>query len=148
MSDDTLDVEVVTPSIDDLLHSIKNGEGHQTGQIFADLMAGRIDDALEQEKIRIAGEVYNGESEAEEVEDDAEEDFSDQFEQEFDAEVEAEVDDEVEAETDFEAELEAETDLELPEDEHEEVEDELGIYGEEEAEEDISDILSDDDTEE
>lgn len=138
MSDDTLDVEVITPSIDDLLQSIKNDEGHQTGKIFADLMAGRIDDALEQEKVRIAGQVYNGESEEEE--------------QEFDAEVEAEVDDEVEAETDFEAEteseVEAETDSELPEEEHEEFEDELGIYGEEEAEEDISDILSDEEDEE
>jgi hypothetical protein len=145
MSDDTLDVEVITPSIDDLLHSIKSGEGHQTGQIFADLMAGRIDDALEQEKVRIAGQVYNG---AEEVEDDseAEEDFSDQFEQEFDNEIESEVDDEVEAETDFEAE--EETDFELGEDEHEELEDDMGIYDEDEVESDIEDILSDEEDEE
>tara|TARA_R110000737_G_scaffold21289_3_gene39716 strand:- start:3402 stop:3830 length:429 start_codon:yes stop_codon:yes gene_type:complete len=142
MEDDTIDVEVITPSIDDLLHSIKGNETLDSGKIFADLMAGKIDDALAQEKVRIANVVYNGqeeETEEEEIDSDVEDDDED-----LDPEVEAEVDALL-----ADAEPEDVLDIDLGgDDEHEEPEDALGLYDEDEAESDIEDILSDDEDEE
>jgi len=159
MDDDTMDVEVITPSIDDLLHSIKSGEALDASTIFNDLMSGKIDDALAQEKVRIAGAVYNGdeqddeETEEEEIDSEVEEVEAvdtEEDEADFDAEVEAEVDAEVEAilaepESDEPEEV---LDIDLgTDDEHEEPEDALGLYDDETVEQDIEDILSDDESE-
>lgn len=133
MEDDTMDVEVISPSIDDLLHSIKSGESLEASKVFNDLMSGRIDDALAQEKVRIAGAVYNGD----------EQDDEETEEEELDAEVEAEVD-AILADDEPEDVL----DIDLGgDDEHEEPEDALSLYSDEEVEEEIEDILSDDETE-
>lgn len=144
MEDDTMDVEVISPSIDDLLHSIKSGEAMDASNMFNDLMAGKIEDALEQEKVRIAGAVYNGDEQGEE-EDEVE---VDEEEAEFDAELEAEVDAEVEEILADSGEPEEYLEIDLGDDqEHEETDDTLGIYDDETAEQDIEDILSDDETE-
>jgi len=144
MEDDTMDVEVISPSIDDLLHSIKSGEAMDASNMFNDLMAGKIEDALEQEKVRIAGAVYNGDEQGEE-EDEVE---VDEEEAEFDAELEAEVDAEVEEILADSGEPEEHLEIDLGDDqEHEETDDTLGIYDDETAEQDIEDILSDDETE-
>ena len=153
MEDDTMDVEVISPSIDDLLHSIKSGEALDASNMFNDLMAGKIEDALEQEKVRIAGAVYNGdEQDEEEVDpeevDEEETEEVDEEEAEFDAELEAEVDAEVEEILADSGEPEEYLEIDLGDDEeHEEPEDALGLYDDETAEQDIEDILSDDETE-
>lgn len=152
MDDDTMDVEVITPSIDDLLHSIKSGEALDASTIFNDLMSGKIDDALAQEKVRIAGAVYNGDEQEEDldVEAELEEEDAEEVEEEeleLDAETEAEVDAAVE-EILADDEPEEVLDIDLGDDEeHEETEDALGLYSDEEAEADIEDILSDDESE-
>jgi len=153
--------EPVTVTVADLVNSIEKGDAFTSSKMFNDLLQGRIDDALEQEKIRIANSVYN----------DAEEEISDE-------EVEAELEDlesddeeveteaETEVETEAETEVEAEAEMEIPEpdwdtplargqlareleyqegeneEEHEEPEDTMGLYADE-----IEDILSDEESE-
>jgi len=155
MDDDTMDVEVITPSIDDLLHSIKSGESLDASTIFNDLMSGKIDDALAQEKVRIAGAVYNGDEQEEEEELDVEAELEEEDAEEVEEEEELELDAETEAEVDAaveeilaDDEPEEVLDIDLGDDEeHEEVEDALGLYSDDEAEADIEDILSDDESE-
>ena len=148
MEDDTMDVEVISPSIDDLLHSIKSGEAMDASNMFNDLMAGKIEDALEQEKVRIAGAVYNGDEQEEYDEEDEEVETTDEEEAEFDAELEAEVDAEVEEILADSGEPEEYLEIDLGDDEeHEEPEDALGLYDDETAEQEIEDILFDDESE-
>jgi len=145
--------EPVTVTVADLVNSIEKGDAFTSSKMFNDLLQGRIDDALEQEKIRIANSVYN----------DAEEEISDE---EVEAELEDLESDDEEAETEAETEVEAEAEMEIPEpdwdtplargqlareleyqegekeEEHEEPEDTMGLYADE-----IEDILSDEESE-
>ena len=149
MSDnETVDVEVITPSIEDMLDAIACGNALDSQKMFADLMSAKVYDALEADKVRVAGQVFNGETDLEVSEKDLEDAA---------AELEAEVDDfsmdalisDLDNETEVEepvAEVEveepvAEMDLGSGE-EREEVEDTLGLYGDEEAEADVEEILS------
>ena len=130
--------EPVTVSVEDLVNSIEKGDAFTSSQIFKDIVQSRIDDAMEQEKIRMANQVYNGVED--EVSDEDVEAAADEVEAEMEAEAEvAEVEEpEVEEEPAPEEPV-----AELPaEEEHEEPEDELGIYANE-----IEDILSDDESE-
>lgn len=52
------DMHVVT--IEDLITSSTEKDFVSSDKIFAELMQGKIDTAIEQEKIRVAGEIYNG----------------------------------------------------------------------------------------
>ena len=146
MSDnETVDVEVITPSIEDMLDAIAGGNALDSQKMFADLMSAKVYDALEAEKVRVAGQVFNGETDLEVSEKDLE-----------DAVAEVEADDETEVEVEepvAEVEVEepvAEVEVEEPvaeidlgsDEEHEEVEDTLGLYGDEEAEADVEEILS------
>jgi len=129
--------EPVTVTVADLVNSIEKGDAFTSSKMFNDLLKDRIDDAMEQEKIRMANQVYNG----------IEDEISDE-------EVEAAAD-EVEAEMEAEAEVEAEAEMEIPEpdwdtplargqlareleyqegeneEEHEEPEDTMGLYADE-----------------
>ena len=130
MSDEneTVEYEVITPSIEDMLDAIKGDRTLDSGKIFADLMSGKIEDALEQEKIRIADAVYNSDGS------DDEEEFESDVEDESDVE---EV--ELELEDDFEDEVE-----------DQELEDDLSSYdtGDEvDVEDEIENILADDESE-
>lgn len=123
--------EPVTVTVADLVNSIEKGDAFTSSKMFTDLLQDRIDDALEQEKIRIANSVYNNAEEEEEISDE---------------EVEAAVD-ELESEVEEEPTPE-EPVAELPdEDEHEEPEDTLGLYADE-VEEILNSEESEDESEE
>ena len=130
--------EPVTVSVEDLVNSIEKGDAFTSSQIFKDIVQSRIDDAMEQEKIRMANQVYNGVED--EVSDEDVEAAADEVEAEMEAEAEvAEVEEpEVEEEPAPEEPV-----AELPaEEEHEEPQDDLGLYADE-----VEDILSDDESE-
>ena len=138
MSDnETVDVEVITPSIEDMLDAIAGGNALDSQKMFADLMLAKVDDALEAEKVRVAGQVFNGETDLEVSEKDLEDAAA---ELEADDETEVEVEEEPVAEVEVEEPV-AEIDLGSDE-EHEEVEDTLWLYSDEEAEADVEEILS------
>lgn len=150
MSDnEAVEVEVITPSVEDLIQAISGQQALDVGQIFGDLMSTKVSDALEAEKVRVAGEIYNGTT----ADDDVSEEEVDAALAELDAmeeeeveepavEVEdapvAEVEDEPVVEVDVEPVAEVGADAE-----HDEVEDDLGLYGDEEAAADVDSILSD-----
>jgi len=60
-------------SIEDLIASSAEKDFVSSDKIFSELMQGKIDAAMEQEKIRMAGQVYNG-LEPEEMELEADDD--------------------------------------------------------------------------
>ena len=56
-------------SIEDLINNVVDQDFAKAGPTFQELMQDRMNDALEQEKISIAGSIFNGEEpEEEEVE--------------------------------------------------------------------------------
>lgn len=156
MSEETVEVEVVTPSIDDLLDAIAGDKALDASKVFGDLMKGKMDDALEAEKVRVAGQIFNGEEELEEPSEEeldavaAEVEADDETEEAPEAEAEEVVADEEAPEVEAEVEEEpvAEVEVEEPvfdlgaDEEHEEVEDDLGLYSDEQAEADVEEILS------
>ena len=132
--------EPVTVSVEDLVNSIEKGDAFTSSQIFKDIVQSRIDDAMEQEKIRMANQVYNGVED--EVSDEDVEAAADEVEAEMEAEAEEEVAEVEESEVEEEPAPE-EPVAELPaEEEHEEPQDDLGLYADE-----VEDILSDDESE-
>jgi hypothetical protein len=143
MSDnESVEVEVITPSVEDLIQAISGQQALDVGQIFGDLMSTKVSDALEAEKVRVAGEIYNGTT----ADDDVSEEEVDAALAELDAMEEEEVEDAPVAEVEDEpvVEVEVEPVAEVGADaEHDEVEDDLGLYGDEEAAADVDSILSD-----
>jgi hypothetical protein len=148
MSDnEAVDVEVITPSVDDLIRAISGEQALDVGQIFGNLMSAKVEDALEAEKVRVAGEIYNGttadDDDVSEEEVDAALAELESMEQEEQEEPVAEVEEPV-AEVEEPAVEVEEPVAEIGADvEHEEVEDDLGLYGDEEAAADVDSILSD-----
>jgi hypothetical protein len=55
MADDEM-----TAQIGDLIDFSANGDFNKANNIFNDIMAGRIQSALDQEKVALANQVYNG----------------------------------------------------------------------------------------
>jgi hypothetical protein len=142
MSDnESVEVEVITPSVEDLIQAISGQQALDVGQIFGDLMSTKVSDALEAEKVRVAGEIYNGTT----ADDDVSEEEVDAALAELDAMEEEEVEEPVvEVEDEPVVEVEVEPVAEVGADaEHDEVEDDLGLYGDEEAAADVDSILSD-----
>jgi hypothetical protein len=142
MSDnEAVEVEVITPSVEDLIQAISGQQALDVGQIFGDLMSSKVSDALEAEKVRVAGEIYNGTT----ADDDVSEEEVDAALAELDAMEEEEVEEPVvEVEDEPVVEVEVEPVAEVGADaEHDEVEDDLGLYGDEEAAADVDSILSD-----
>lgn len=133
--------EPVTVTVADLVDTIEKGDAFTSSKMFQDLLQDRIDDALDQEKIRIANQVYNGAEEEEPSDEEVEAAID-----EVDAEMEAEAEPEV-AEVE-EPEVEEEPTPEEPvldmgaDEEHEEPEDTLGLYADE-----VEEILSSDESE-
>jgi hypothetical protein len=154
MSEETVEVEVITPSIDDLLDAIAGEQALDASKVFGNLMKSKMDDALEAEKVRVAGQIFNGEEEVELSDEEIEAELADE-EQETEEAPEAEAEEVVadeeapEVEAEVEDEPVAEVEVEEPvaevgaDEEHEEVEDPLGLYSDEQAEADVEEILSD-----
>lgn len=138
--------EPVTVTVADLVDTIEKGDAFTSSKMFQDLLQNRIDDALDQEKIRIANQVYNG-AEEEEPSDEEVEAAIDEVDAEMEAEAEPEVAEVEEPEVE-EPEVEEEPTPEEPvaelpdEEEHEEPEDTLGLYADE-----VEEILSSDESE-
>lgn len=70
----------MTAAIGDMIDFSANGDFNKANNIFDDLMAGRIQTALDQEKVALANQVYNGMEDEEQLELDLEddEDYSDE----------------------------------------------------------------------
>lgn len=83
----------VVVSVEDLVGSIGDGNLSRGGKELADLMAQKVDAALEAEKVAIANQVFNGGAEEESEEFlDTEEESDDEELDVTDEEIEAEVD--------------------------------------------------------
>ena len=65
-------------NIDDFIDQVQNQDFSKASVTFADLMNAKTADALEQEKISLADQIFNGASDAEDEEDDEMEDISDE----------------------------------------------------------------------
>ena len=57
-------------SIEDLINNVTNQDFAKAGPTFAEIMQTKMGDALEQEKIAVADQIFNGASEEEEDEED------------------------------------------------------------------------------
>lgn len=78
---------VETNPFADLVQNALDKDYNNANKIFGDLMGAKINDALEQEKIRLADQIYNGvDPDAEEDEDVMGDEESDQLDLELDAE--------------------------------------------------------------
>jgi len=88
------------PSFADLVQHAVDKDYNKANKIFGDLMGSKINDALEQEKIRLADQIYNGvDPDAEDDEDIlGDEDGDDQLDLELETEDESESDGEGEEE--------------------------------------------------
>lgn len=62
--------EVVTNPIEDLVQAAMTQDYTAANEIFNDMMSDKISDALDQEKIAMADQIYNGHSAEGEAEDD------------------------------------------------------------------------------
>jgi hypothetical protein len=81
-------------SVDDVLHAIQQKNIAQAKAAFSDVMSQKVNDALESEKVKVASQIFNNNTEEGESEDEV----SAQFEQEFDAEEDTDTESELEAE--------------------------------------------------
>ena len=82
-------------NIEQLIQQAADGDYAGGGQTFAEIMAAKMTDALDQERIKVSGQVYNGlEAEDEEqLEFDLEDDDSEEDDADVDEEVDAKIDD-------------------------------------------------------
>ena len=88
-------------NIDDFIDQVQNQDFSKASVTFSDLMDTKVSDALEQEKISLADQIFNGaEAEDEAIENDEFDDISDEELEAAAAEVEAEEESE-EVETDL-----------------------------------------------
>ena len=78
--------------ITDLINNVVDQDFARAGPTFAEIMRVKMDDALEQEKIAVADQVFNGVDPEEELEADEDDDI--------DIDAELELDDELETEED------------------------------------------------
>jgi len=102
--------------ISNFIQNVKDQDFNSAGVTFNELMMAKVTDALEQEKIKVAGQVFNGDDDEEQLELDLEGDEEDGAEDQGDDDEDGE---EVEI-TGDEEELDDDSD----DDEEEEVEDE------------------------
>lgn len=72
--------------ISDLVQSALNQDYNKANQVFGDLMGEKIGNALEQEKIAIADQIFNGVTPPEELEDEDDDEVSDDVDYEDDYE--------------------------------------------------------------
>ena len=107
-------------TIEDLVRHSLDQDYNKANKVFGDLMSDKLNTVLDQAKMKIAGQIYNGDPEDEEeveIDDEAEEDTENEEEVEGEEETE-ETDDEIEDE-----------DLEVPEEIEDEEKEEEEIEG-------------------
>ena len=75
--------------IEDFINDVANQEFGKAGPTFVEIMKSKMDDALEQEKISVAGEMFGQTSDEDEESDVEDNDITDE-------EIEAELEDELE----------------------------------------------------
>lgn len=91
--EDDFNYETDPITVDDVLDMIQQQQLTQAGKSIESLLANKVSDVLDQEKIRIANTMYNDEPEEEELASDEEvEDMLDELESELDSQDEEEVD--------------------------------------------------------
>lgn len=122
------------PNVQDLIQNAYDQDYNKANKVFGNMMTVKLDDLLDQEKIRLADQIFNGASDVEDNEDNVgDEDGSEQFELDLEAEGEHEPDDAGDAEPD-----------EVEEDEDdltdEEIDDMLDNMSDEEVEELMNEI--------
>lgn len=116
----------MSEAVKDMIQQAMDQDFNNANKTFADIMTIKMDDLLDQEKIRLADQIYNGVEPDDENEDDVvgDEDGDDQLELDLDAEGESESDGETEEEDDVaDDDEEEEDDFEYDEDDVEEDED-------------------------
>lgn len=75
----TDEIENETNPIETMIDFVQNAEFNKANSIFDELITSKINDALDQEKIAVADEIFNDRYEESDDEDDEEyEDFSDE----------------------------------------------------------------------
>ena len=79
------------PNVQDLIQNAYDQDYNKANKVFGDMMTVKLDDLLNQEKIKLADQIFNGASDVEDNEDNVgDEDGSEQFELDLEAEGEHE----------------------------------------------------------
>lgn len=94
MSEETMENEVETNPLQDMIQHAIDQDFNKANDLFNSMMTIKMSDLLDQEKVNLAGQIYNGEEPDEEDDDQLELDL----EAEDDSEEEEELDDEEEDE--------------------------------------------------
>lgn len=94
MSEETMENEIETNPLQDMIQHAIDQDFNKANDLFNSMMTVKMSDLLDQEKVNLAGQIYNGEEPDEEDDDQLELDF----EAEDDSEEEEEWDDEEEDE--------------------------------------------------
>jgi ribonuclease E len=94
MSEETMENEVETNPLQDMIQHAIDQDFNKANDLFNSMMTVKMSDLLDQEKVNLAGQIYNGEEPDEEDDDQLELDL----EAEDDSEEEEEWDDEEEDE--------------------------------------------------
>lgn len=92
--EDDINYETDPITVDNVLDMIQQQQLTQAGKSIESLLANKVSDVLDQEKIRIANRMYNGEPEEEEevASDEEVESMLDELEPELDSEEEVDLD--------------------------------------------------------
>jgi len=81
------------PDIEDMINNITNQDFSKSKTYFDAVMADKVSDSLEQEKIRMANKIFNLGKEEEEQDDDVEDEDDDFSDEEYDEAAENALDD-------------------------------------------------------
>ena len=96
--ENTVDTESETPEVspaENFINAVTAKDYVAASKEFEEMMLGKVDDALEQEKVNLAGQIFNGEEPPEEDEEDhIENDAEDESDEESEEESEDEWDEE------------------------------------------------------
>ena len=108
------------PNVEELIQNALDQDYNKANKVFGNMMTVKLDDLLDQEKVRLADQIFNGASDVENDDDDVgDEDGTDQLE------LELEPESEFESEESGDEEDEDEEDLEVSDEEVEEMLDEI-----------------------
>lgn len=91
MEPEVAENELPTPEIQNMIQHAMDNEYSQANNIFGELMTVKLNDLLDQEKVRLADQIYNG---VEDDEDETDIDDEDQLELDLEGESESESDEE------------------------------------------------------
>ena len=102
--ENTVDAESETPEVspaENFINAVTAKDYVAASKEFEEMMLGKVDDALEQEKVNLAGQVFNGEEPPEEQEED---EYDEEDHIENDAEDESDEESEEESEDEWDEE--------------------------------------------